>query len=454
MRRILITILAVSAALGAKAQEVYSLKQCIETGLERNYSIRIIRNEQLISDNNATQGNAGYLPTIDLSGGFSGTVNNNRNKLSDGTTERENGVNSETGNIGLNVNWTVFDGFGIQAEYARLKELKKMGELDTRLTIEDFVATLSGEYYNMIRQYIRLRNLRSSLDLSRERVRIAEERYHIGSGSRMDLQQAQVDFNADSSNVLNQLEVVHTSRIRLNELMALDNIDEQIALKDSVIRPNIFLDEVDLWQSTLASNASLLIAQKNQTLSELDYKKVKSRDYPYVKLNAGYGYTANWYEVGATDLQQRLGLNYGLTVGLNLFDGFNRRRERRNARIQIENSQLKKQELELGLRADMSNLWMAYRNNLDLWSLEKENVVVALENHRIAIDRYKLGELSGIELREAQISLLEAEERQSIAEYSTKLCEISLLQLSGLIFTYVAPEPEKASFLKHLSYET
>ena len=446
MRRILITILAVSAALGAKAQEVYSLKQCIETGLERNYSIRIIRNEQLISDNNATQGNAGYLPTIDLSGGFSGTVNNNRNKLSDGTTEKENGVNSETGNIGLNVNWTVFDGFGIQAEYARLKELKKMGELDTRLTIEDFVATLSGEYYNMIRQYIRLRNLRSSLDLSRERVRIAEERYHIGSGSRMDLQQAQVDFNADSSNVLNQLEVVHTSRIRLNELMALDNIDEQIALKDSVIRPNIFLDEVDLWQSTLASNASLLIAQKNQTLSELDYKKVKSRDYPYVKLNAGYGYTANWYEVGATDLQQRLGLNYGLTVGLNLFDGFNRRRERRNARIQIENSQLKKQELELGLRADMSNLWMAYRNNLDLWSLEKENVIVALENHRIAIDRYKLGELSGIELREAQISLLEAEERQSTAEYSTKLCEISLLQLSGQILTYVAPEPEKASF--------
>lgn len=446
MKRILITILAVSATLGVKAQEVYSLKQCIETGLERNYSIRIIRNEQLISDNNATQGNAGYLPTIDLSGGFSGTVNNNRNKLSDGTTEKENGVNSETGNIGLNVNWTVFDGFGIQAEYARLKELKKMGELDTRLTIEDFVATLSGEYYNMIRQYIRLRNLRSSLDLSRERVRIAEERYHIGSGSRMDLQQAQVDFNADSSNVLNQLEVVHTSRIRLNELMALDNIDEQIALKDSVIRPNIFLDEVDLWQSTLASNASLLIAQKNQTLSELDYKKVKSRDYPYVKLNAGYGYTANWYEVGATDLQQRLGLNYGLTVGLNLFDGFNRRRERRNARIQIENSQLKKQELELGLRADMSNLWMAYRNNLDLWSLEKENVVVALENHRIAIDRYKLGELSGIELREAQISLLEAEERQSIAEYSTKLCEISLLQLSGQILTYVAPEPEKASF--------
>lgn len=445
-RKLIIGVFAVLAVFSAKAQEVYNLKRCIETGLERNYSIRIIRNEQQISDNNATIGNAGYLPTVDMSGGFSGTVNNNNNRMTDGTTEKSNGITSETANVGLNVNWTVFDGFGIQAEYSRLKELKRMGELNTRMTIEDFVATLSGEYYNLIRQKIRLRNLKSTLDLSRERLRIVEERYFIGSMSRLDLQQAQVDFNADSSNVLNQQEVLHTSRIRLNELMALDNVEEEIMIKDSSITPNPFLDEVELWQNTLASNASLLIAQKNRTISELDLKKIKSRNYPYVKLNAGYGYTANWNEVGTTDLQRRLGLNYGLTVGISIFDGFNRRREQRNSRIQIENQTLKTQELELSLRADLSNFWMAYRNNLNLWSLEKENLVAAQENYRIAIDRYKLGELSGIELREAQNSLLEAEERQSIAEYSTKLCEVSLLQLSGQILTYTAPEDDKASF--------
>ena len=402
-------LLAFSSLFMAEAQQLFDLKRCIETGLEQNYSIRIIRNEQQISDNNATPGNAGYLPTVDMSGGFSGNFNNNRNSLQDGSIEKANGINSETGNVGLNVNWTVFDGFGIQAEYSRLKELQRMGELNTRMTIEDFVANLSSEYYNLIRQKIRLRNLRSTLDLSKERLRIVEERYYIGSMSRLDLQQAQVDFNSDSSKVLNQLEVVHTSRI-------------------------------------LEANASLLIAQKNQTLSELDYKKVKSRYYPYVKLNAGYGYTANWTEVGNYDLQQRLGLNYGVTIGMSLFDGFNRKREQRNARIQIENQQLRIQELELALRADMSNFWMAYKNNLDLWSLEKENLVAAQENYRIAIDRYKLGELSGIELREAQNSLLEAEERLSVAEYSTKICEISLLQLSGQILTYIRPEPEKASF--------
>ena len=99
------------------------------------------------------------------------------------------------------------------------------------MTIEDFVADLSSEYYNLIRQKIRLRNLRSTLELSRERLRIVEERYYIGSMSRLDLQQAQVDFNADSSNVLNQLEQVHTSRIRLNRLMALENVEEQVLIK-------------------------------------------------------------------------------------------------------------------------------------------------------------------------------------------------------------------------------
>lgn len=446
MKKIYLIAWALLAVSAAQAQKVFDLKDCIEAGLERNYAIRIVRNEQQISKNNAIPGNAGYLPTLDMSGGFSGTVTDTRNNLREGGVEKSNGISNETANVGVNLSWTIFDGFGIQATYERLKELERMGDLNTRMTIEDFVASISGEYYNLIRQKIRLSNLRSSLELSKERLRIVEQRYFIGSMSRLDLQQAQVDFNSDSSNVINQLEVVHRSRIRLNELMALENVEENILIADTTIFPNPYLDEVNLWQNTLSSNASLLIAQKNITLSELDYKKAKSRNYPYLRINGGYGYTANWYEVGTNDLQQRLGLNYGVSMGFTLFDGMNRRREQRNARLTIENRKLRTDEMELSLRADLSNLWMAYQNNLELWTLEKENLIAAQEYYQIAIDRYRLGELSGIELREAQNNLLSAEERRSIAEYNTKLCEISLMQLSGQILTYIAPSPENASF--------
>jgi outer membrane protein TolC len=193
-----------------------------------------------------------------------------------------------------------------------------------------------------------------------------------------------------------------------------------------------------LWDKTLADNTRLLTSHKSKVISELDYQKIRSRNYPYLRLNAGYGYTANWYESGTTELQQRLGLNYGITVGLTLFNGMNRQREQRNAHITIQNNELRIQNLELGLKADMANLWMAYQNNLELWALEKENLIVARENYEIAMERYKLREIAGIQVREAQNSLLESEERLSIAEYNTKLCEISLMQLSGQILTYLS----------------
>ena len=419
---------------------MYTLKECIETGLEKNYFIRIIQNQEQISSNNATLGNAGYLPTIDLSGGFTGSVYDYNYNYTDGTSEKVKNINSETLNAGLNMNWTIFDGFGIQAEYGKLNELQQMGKLNTRIAIEDLVANITAEYYNLIRQRIRLRNLRSAVRLSAERLRIVEERYTIGSMSRLDLQQAKVDFNADSSRLLTQYETVNSSMIRLNKMMGLDSVNQRVRVADTIVFHSSMLNEAEIWQRTLANNTSLLASHKNKIISDLDYKKIRSRNYPYLRLNAGYGLSTNWYETGNTELQKRLGLNYGVTVGVPVFDGMNRRREQQNARIQIKNSELRIQEMELMLKADMTNLWMAYQNNLSLLKLEKENLVVAHENYEIAIERYKLGDLSGIELREAQNNLLEAEERQSIAEYNTKLCEISLLQISGQVLAYMSSE--------------
>lgn len=433
---ILIIALAVAVPGVSDCQVVFDLKRCIETGLQKNYDIRIMRNNQEISDNNLTVGNAGYLPSVDLTTGYSGSVNNTTQNLANGEKNKNNGIHNQLLNAGVNLNWTVFDGFNIQTNHQRLKELQKMGELNTRLTIENFVSGLTSEYYNYIQQNIRLKNLKSAVKLSKERLRIVEARYEIGAGSRLDLQQAKVDFNSDSSRLIKQYEVLYTSRISLNEMMAADNIEQLIVTTDSIIEFNQFINKDDIWQKTLSANTFLLLSNKNKNLSLLDLKTAQSENYPYLKLNAGYGYTKNIYNTGTIDNQNNLGLTYGLTLGFNLFDGFNRKRKQKNARIEVENKELQYEQTILSLKADFSNMWMAYRNNIDLTNLEKENVQTAKENHEIAIERYKLGDLSGIELREAQNSLLEAEERLVQAEYNTKLCEISLMQISGQVISY------------------
>jgi len=436
MKRYITIILCLFIPVWAGAQVVFDLKRCIELGLQQNYDIRIIRNNQEISDNNLTIGNAGYLPTVDLTAGYSGTSNNITQNLVEGGKNKSNGVNNQLLNAGVNLNWTVFDGFNIQTNYKRLKELQQMGELNTRLEIENLISNLTAEYYNYIQQNIRLSNLKSAVKLSKERLRIVEARYEIGAGSRLEMQQARVDFNSDSSLLIKQQEVLYTSRINLNQLMAVDQVDQVIVTTDSVIRFDEFLDRENIWRRTLSENTFLILADKNKNLSLLDLKTAQSENYPYLRLNAGYGISKNIYNTGTIDNQRNLGLNYGLTLGFNLFNGFNRKRKQRNARIEIENKQLQYEQTTLSLKADLANMWMAYKNNIELTNLERENVETARENHEIAIDRYKLGDLAGIELREAQNSLLEAEERLVTAEYNTKLCEISLMQISGQVMNY------------------
>ena len=437
MRKTIIAIIVCCAAGSLRAQQHYTLKSCLETGLEKNYSIRMVRNEEQISKNNATLGNAGYLPTLDLSAGFSGNINDTETEArSTGEKTKTSGVFDKTLNAGLNLNWTIFDGFKIQANYARLKELEQQGETQTRIAIEDFIAGLTAEYYNYIQQEIRLKNFRYAMSLSKERLRIVEERYIVGNFSRLDLQQARVDYNADRAQYMKQQESVKTSRIRLNELMANDDMTQSITVNDSIIDLNTLLSFDELWQSTLNNNASLLKSEQSKKIAALDMKAVKSRNYPYLRLNAGYGYTFNKYEISATSRRDNLGLNFGVTMGFNIFDG-NRRREIKNARIAIENAQLQQDDLRQALKADLSNLWQAYQNNIEMLKLERENLIAAVENHEIASERYMLGNLSGIEMREAQKSLLDAEERILTAEYDTKICEISLLQLSGKITKYL-----------------
>ena len=414
-----------------------TLKECLEKGLDKNYSLRIIRNEEQMAANNATMENAGLLPTVSLSAGYNGSAyGRNTEMRTDGSVSQERGVYDDGLNAGIDLSWTLFDGFKTVANYDRLRELSLISSTQTRLAVEDYMADLTAEYYNFVQQRQRLQNYVSAVELSRERLRIVYERWMIGSLSRLDLLQARVDFNADSAQCLKQREALASSRIRLQELMAEDSLNINFTSAENGI-DLLTLPQFDsLWVQTKANNASMLMAAHNRTLADIELRSVRSRNYPYLKLGAGYGYNTNRYGVGNTLKRNQWGGDVGLTLGFNLYDG-KRRSEQRNARLSVKNAELEEYDLTLSLYTDLADLWQAYENNRMLLALEKENVVAARENYAIAHERYLLGDLSGIEMREAQKSLLDAEERILVAEYNTKLCEISLLQLSGGITAYL-----------------
>jgi adhesin transport system outer membrane protein len=437
INRIIFILLVTCNLMPLQAQEIFDLNRCITTGLERNFSILIARNSQAISSNNLTLGNAGFLPSVDIGANYGGSLNNTNQELADGSSNSTTNINNTAASANASLAWTIFNGFSAHTSYKKLNELKLIGELNTQMAVENFMADIVSEYYYYVQQLQLYHNLAYAVSLSRERVRIDEERYLLGASSKLQLLQSQVYLNSDSSIYAKQNEVLQASQIRLKKLMALDNLGETIVLKDSAIFiiTNLLYDSliVDMQNA----NTSLLIARKNQSVSGYDYKMITARTYPYLNLSSGYSMNYLTYDEGSINNQQINGLNYGLKLGINLFDGFNKQRERANARVEIDTRQYQYQQVKQQVEADLITFYFAYQNNLLLLKLEEQNIKTAEENLDIALERYKLGNLSGLELREVQQSLLEAEVRLLVVQYQTKLAEISLLQIAGRIMEYL-----------------
>lgn len=437
---IYIVLFFISAnVLHANNDSIYvkNLNDCIKIGLENNFSLLMVKNRQQVTENEATAANAGKLPTVSIVGSYGADLHTTENQQrATGDITKNANAYDDRFSIGLNVDWTIFNGFYFSTNYKQLQLFKEKGELETRLAIEDYLASLISEYYNLIQQNIRLENYRYAMSLSKEKMRIIEVRYSIGSYSRSDYLQAKVDFNADSTQFVKQKEVVRSCQIRLNELMANKEVMQPVLTADSTISVNTSLNYDELWESTKDVNASLLIAHKNVEVVEAEYKKIMSRDYPYVKFSAGYGYSSNKYQLSATQSVRDWGANAGITIGMTLFDG-NRRMQKQNAKLDIDYANLEVENLKLNLKATLNDLWQAYVNNLQIVQMENQNLIAATENYEYANLRYMKGDMSGFEMREAQKSFLDAEERLLVAEYNTKLCEISLMMLSGNILFFV-----------------
>ncbi|MDD2382001.1 MAG: TolC family protein [Mariniphaga sp.] len=427
------------------AQEIFDLSRCVSTGLEQNFSVKVARNREEISENNYTRGNAGFLPSVTTTNRFGGNVTSTTQNMNNGSKKTSSGIHNTTGSAAVNLDMPIFRGFSVQTTYQKLNELKQLGELNTQMAMENLMAQIVAEYYYYIQQLNYYHNMEYAVSLSKERMRIDEERYLLGASSKLELLQSIVYLNADSSRLARQNEAILESEVRLKKLMALENLEDRIVIQDTSIIFNPSLLYADLLTSTMEYNTGLQIARKNQIVSELDYKIIASRAYPYLNFSSGYNYSYRGYGTGtisdygelALANQQSGALNYGVTLGMDIFQGFNRRREKSNALIEVENRNYQTQEIEQDIQADLLTVFYAYENNLRLVKMEMENLDVARENLEIAMERYRLGALSGIELREVQKSLLDAEERLISIKYQTKLAEISLLQIAGRIMNYI-----------------
>ena len=428
MKKLIASVLLLMPAL-LPAQEKLSLQQAVETGLKNNYDVRIAKNNAEQSANNATLGNAGALPQLNLGLTQTNSVNDTKQKYASGAEVNKNGAasNSLAGTAALS--WTIFDGFKMFATYSRLKELEDAGQLQARQMMENTVSQIIVAYYDIIKQQALLAVIDSSIKISDIKLTIAKTKFRIGSYSKTEYLQAQVDKNADALLYKKQLLALSAARVLLNRLLARDVTVEFDAVDSITVNYNPTYQE--LMANAAKNNVSLLLADKDIGIANYYIKELQGERFPRLALTGNYNYSKSTSQANFVLENRTQGFNYGFTVTYNLFDGFNLNSRIKNAKLQADNRKIYYEAVKSTVNAETIIAYRTFQSNLDILKLEEENAKLAQENVLLTLERYRVGTIDELQLKNAQQSYTQAQTSLATAKYNTKVAETNLKLLTG-----------------------
>ncbi|WP_420320404.1 TolC family protein [Flagellimonas sp.] len=419
-------------SLTAQAQDkLLTKEEAIAMALEYNLGIQVAKNTKKIDENNASILNSGYLPTVTANAGGSIDKQNTEGQLASGDTRTADGAETRRYNASLNVNYILFDGLNRHYNYKSFQERSQQSELEVRQTIENTILQLFTVYYEAARLTENTKNLEEALEISKDRLKRAQYQFEYGQNTGLDVLNAEVDINTDSINLLNSRQQLRNTMRDLNLVLNQD-LEEQFAADTTVnFVPGLQME--DMHNTAKSNNVRLQLAEKDLNILNYNVKAAKSVFLPTVGLTGTYGWNESTNNSPLAFLIQNTstGLTGAVNLSWNIFDGGRGITGIKNVKIGYENQALLKKQIELEVERDIRNSWDSYTNALYVLEVQEKNLQTNQDNFNRTDERYKLGQVTSIEFRQAQLNLLNAELAKSQAKYSAKLAELQMLQVSG-----------------------
>ena len=410
-----------------------TIEEIMSVAVKNNYDILLVKNEAEATALDYKYANAAFLPALSGTASKIWNDNSQRSDFVDGR-KREGDINSSTINAAVNLDWTLFDGLKMFATRERVEQLKVFGELNIRIQVVNTVADIANKYYDIVRQKQQLKAIDTLISINEERVKLADKKLSVGLGSKPELLQARVDLNAQKAERLLQEKLIAQLREQLNQLAGLP-VPTEYDVNDS-IPINLDIKYDSIASAIENENPGLLASKKTIDIAQLALKERRAELFPTVQFNTAYNFgRTNNGNVVNPEFQPifnlNRGFNYGFSAVVPIFNRFNTRRLIRQAGLDVEYNKIAYDTQLSRVQLSINNVYKDYQYEIKALQLEEENITLAKENVFIALERFRQGVSTYLELREAQISLEEAYTRLIAARYNTKVAETELLRLKG-----------------------
>ncbi|MBT3559415.1 MAG: TolC family protein [Flavobacteriaceae bacterium] len=431
----IIKVLALLIGLGAFAQSPLDRNQAIKLTLENNLNIKLIENSRDMAKNNASILNSGYLPTASLNSSSNISYQDIEIVAGEQNGSVEDSKN-ESNSTNISLNYVLFDGMGRKYNYKRFKEIYKKSEIEVKDVIEKTILQLFGVYYEVARLIEENKIIKSSLSISKERLKKRKIQLEYGQTTGLEVLNAEVDMNLDSINYLNSLKILSNAKRDLNLVMNIDlNTNHSINTDFRFITSEKM---IDIFNNAKKNNSYLQILEKDVLISDYNLKATKSSYLPTIGLNGSYGWneSINDNQYAFYNENRTNGLSGAISLNWNIFNGGNRITNNKNAKLNLTNSKIKKQKIELEFERDIKNAYSNYENSLFILNAQQMNLETNNNNFKRNQEKYALGQVTSIEFRKAQLNFLNAKLSVNKAKFEAKLSELQVLQLAGEILTY------------------
>ena len=300
------------------AQKEIALDEVVAIAIQKNFDVQLFKNNSLSANTNKNLAIGGFLPTVNGTAVFSNINNDSRNiTFSDVEIVRKGAVTINQ-NASVQMVWTLFDGTRMFATRKRIAQLAELGEINVRNQMMNSTASVATNYYSIIRQKQQLKAILELTSVNEERVKLAERKLAVGSGSKPELLQAKVDLNGQRVAALFQETLIQQLKDQLNNLVGMA-LPEGFEVSDTIpfndhLSIEAIIDEIE------TNNQTILVAKKNVEIATTAIWENRSTRSPILNFNSSYNYVESENKLQINPVAQRFfqsnGFNYGLSLSI------------------------------------------------------------------------------------------------------------------------------------------
>jgi outer membrane protein len=398
--------------------ETLTLQRAIDIALKNQPSI--LAGQSTVKANEATigQARANYYPQITASGSYS--------KISPATSST--GLNATgkydqySSSVGLSQ--TIFD-FGKTPTQVRINSLNtESSRFDLDSTLNTVVFNVKQAFYNVLQAQRNSAVAGESVKQFKQHLDQAQGFYGVGTKSKIDVTKAEVDLSNARLNLIKAENQIRLSRVTLNTAMGIPDVPDY-NLEDSLSYTKYGLPFEEALSTVYAKRPDLQSLEKKKEAAKESISLARKGYFPVLSGNANYAYSNN-------DFPLNNSWNYGVSISIPLFSGFDTRYRVAQAQANYDTISANEQSLRLDIYSQVQQGYLTLREAEERIGASELTVRQATENVELATGRYRAGVGSPLEITDALVGLNNAKVAYTQALTDYKNAQASIEKAIGV----------------------